>query len=208
MACGRSSWSRPSDSGGFTIANTSNSASVTINVEQSLKFSLKVRVLPAISLLTKFYGLSIRSAGILNGRYHDFCVSGMNIGSISSLSALLQLACEYRNRDSYQHGRPTTTGMDAVIALSVICGLPPFRKRYPLPRAIEKKPRKANLLTLGTNSLIQILTRRLLPSRKDTVNSVAEHTVISSNIMRVSSGTSVSSGPSAVMAIISRALYR
>ena len=104
VACGRSSRRFPCDSSGFTIADTSNSASITVNIEQSLKFSLKVRVLPAISLLTKFYVLSIRSAGILNGRYHDFCVSGTNIGGISRLSALLQLACEYRNRDSYQHG--------------------------------------------------------------------------------------------------------
>ena len=85
-------------------------------------------------------------------------------------------------------------------------GLTPVRAR---PwRANEKKPRVAILLTLGISRLSQILTRRKLPSRKDTVNSVGECTVISSSIMRVSSGTSVSRGPSAVMAIISRALYR
>ena len=55
---------------------------------------------------------------------------------------------------------------------------------------------------------VQILIQRSLPSRNATVSSVGECTVISSGTDRVSSGTLMSSGPSAVMAIIILALYR
>lgn len=69
------------------------------------KFGCRAR-LPIILLLlqSNSTGYGCIGATLAKSLSNDFSISSTNIGSVSSLTALFQLGCEYGDSDSYQHG--------------------------------------------------------------------------------------------------------
>lgn len=61
--------------------------------------------LPAGLSLTSLNLHGMASVSIGQILCHDLCISGTDVGLVSSLAALLQLCCENGDCDGYQHGR-------------------------------------------------------------------------------------------------------
>lgn len=72
-----------------------------------LLFKLNDYLVGAIALLNSLSGISSVFSCSVGGQCscHNFSIGGTYIGQVNCLTALLQLACEHRNRNSSKHGR-------------------------------------------------------------------------------------------------------